>query len=76
MNQKGKKVESHSNTLNKANIEAKNELITDDPNTLIDINGLDVSDFFEDPNVMIDHLIGGGVLDLDNQDLFGGDFII
>ena len=66
LNLKGKKVESHFNTLDKANIEANNLLITDDPNTPIDIKGLDVSDFFEDPDGKIDHLIGGGVLGPDN----------
>ena len=56
---KGKKVESYSNTLNEANDEANNALITNDPNTLIDIKGLDVLDFFKDPDGKIDYLIGG-----------------
>ena len=66
LNQKGKKVESHSNILDKANVETNNVLITNDPNTPIGIKGLDVSNFFEDLNEKIDHLIGGSVLGPDN----------
>ena len=69
LNQNGKKVEFHSNTLDKANAKANNALIMDDPNTSIDIKGLDVSDIFEDFDEKIDHLIGG-VPAFDNYDQF------
>ena len=66
MKQKGKKVESHSNSLDEATVEINNVLITDDSNTLINIKSLEVSNFFENLDEKIDHLIGGGILNLDN----------
>ena len=66
LNQNDNKVKYHSNTLQKANVEANNALVKDDSNPPISIKGLDVSDFFEDPNGKIDHLISGGVIDPDN----------
>ena len=59
---KWKQVKYHNNTLEEANAEANNVLVTDDSNPPISIEGLDVSNFFEDPNGKIDHLISGGVI--------------
>ena len=66
MNQKDKKIESHSNTLDETNDEANNALIKNDSNTLINIKGLDVLEFFKDLNGKIDHSISGGMLGPDN----------
>ena len=48
LKQKGKKVESHSNTLDEASAEANNALVTNDSNPPISIEGIDVSNFIKD----------------------------
>ena len=50
---KNKKVESYSNTLDKTNAKANNALITDELNPPIDIKVLDISDFFENPDIRL-----------------------
>ena len=59
MEQNEKKIESHSNALDETNAKTNNAIVMDYSNTPIDIKGLDVSNFFEDPNGKIEHLIGG-----------------
>ena len=56
LDKKGKKIESHATTLEEDTTDIQNA------NPLIDIKNLDVSDFFEDPNGEIRHMIGGGVI--------------
>ena len=58
MDKKKKKIESHATILEEDTIDVQNA------NPPIDIKNLDVSDFFEDPNGEIGHLIGGGVIGL------------
>ena len=65
LKQKGKKVESHSNTLDEENVEANNAMATNNSNHSISIKGLDVSDFFENSSGDIGHLISGGVINSD-----------
>ena len=65
LKQNGKKVESHSNTIDEENVEENNAMATDNSNSLISIKGLHVSDFFEDPSGDIGYFITGGVISSD-----------
>ena len=64
LDKKGKQIESHAIVLEENSLEANNALVVYSATPQIDIKNFDVSDFFEDPNGEIGHLIGGGVIDL------------
>ena len=51
MDKKGKQIESHTTAILEENsIAANNALVVYNATPLIDINNLDVSEFFKDPN--------------------------
>ena len=60
--QRKKKIESHATTLEEDVTNVNNALVVYNEDPQIDIKSLEVSDFFEDPNGEIGHLIGGGVI--------------
>ena len=66
---KSKHVKAHAtkNALKEANAEVNNALVMYNSNAPINIKGLKVSNFFEDLDGKIGHLIGcGGVIGLNN----------
>ena len=62
LDKKGKQVESYAVVLEETGVEANNALVMYNSTPPIDIKNLDVSEFFQDPNGKIRHLIGGGLL--------------
>ena len=60
--QRKKKIESHSSALEEDVTNVNNALVVYNKDPQIDIKSLEVSNFFEDPNGEIGHLIGGGVI--------------
>ena len=64
MDKKGKQIESHVAILKENSQEANNAQVVYNATPSIDIKNLDVSNFFEDPNGEIGHLIDGGVVGL------------
>ena len=62
LDKKGKKIESHTSALEETSAKTNNALVVYNANLSIDIKNLNVSDFFEDPNGEIGHLISSGVI--------------
>ena len=62
LDKKGKQIESHTTILEENSPEANNALVVYNATFSIDIKNLNVSNFFEDPNNEIGHLIGGVVI--------------
>ena len=62
LDKKGKKIEFYATTLKEDTTDANNVLVVYNANPPIDIKNLDISNFFENPNGEIGHLIGGRVI--------------